>query len=304
MTALNNLRILFATNFSDASFRTGRAIAQFGHRFRLDLTIAHVVRPGRASIATRRELCSFLAEADHFDSCRRTLIESDCPADSIAELTRNSSFDLVMAPASDRIGLSRRIVPSFRAKLMRLAEAPLWTIGPALDHFDFLAAMGTVACVIDFERDTDETLRLASAFSATVGARLRIIGIVPPVSEGDLVHPDHNPTPLGSAMAVKRIHASLKGISTPDVDVVIGSQWRHVARLLSDCQASVAFLCPSQALLPEWIPRLRSHVDRLPCPVICVDGAASRFNRWTFERDRDWFAELQTESEALLARVG
>lgn len=304
MTALKNLRILFATNFSDASFRTGRAIAQLGHRFRLDLTIAHVVRPGRASIAARRELSSFLAEADHFDSCRRTLIESDCPADSIAGLTRTGSFDLVMAPASDRIGLSRRIIPSFRAKLMRLAEAPLWTIGPALDHLDFHAAMDTVACVMDFERGADESLRLASAFSASVGARLRIIGIVPPVSEGDLIHPDDNPTPLAAATAVERIHAALQGISTPDVDVVIGSQWRHVARLLSDSQASVAFLCPSQALIPEWIPRLRSHVDRLPCPAICVDGAASRFDRWTFERDRDWFAELQTETETVLARVG
>lgn len=304
MTALKNLRILFATNFSDASFRTGRAIAQFGHRFRLDLTIAHVVRSGRASIAARRELSSFLAEADHFDSCRRTLIESDSPADSIAELTRTGSFDLVMAPASDRIGLSRRIIPSFRAKLMRLAEAPLWTIGPALDHLDFQADMDTVACVMDFGHGADETLRLASAFSASAGARLRIIGIVPPVSEGDLVHPDDKPTPLGAAMAVKHILAALQGISTPDVDVVIGSQWRHVARLLRDCQASVAFLCPSQALIPEWIPRLRSHVDRLPCPVICVDGAASRFNRWTFERERDWLAELQPKSETLLARVG
>lgn len=283
MHCTTDLRILFPTSFSDSCFRTARAIAQLADTCRINLTIAHVVKTGTGDARTRRELDSFMAEADHYDSCQRVLAESDDAIQSIAAMCESGRFDLIVAPASDRLGLHSLFTTSFRARLMKRCKTPLWTMGACLDSANFKTGIRTIACVVDFGFDSPKYLPLVTAFAERLGARLRIVTVLPEISEGTLARSLNPAAPLTPEMAVKQIHGTFDRRTCPEVSVAVGETGSELPRLLRECDAQLAFLGRGQALRYAWLPRLARHLDRMPCPVICVDGAAEAFHEWSFQ---------------------
>lgn len=277
------LKILFATNFSDSCFQTGRSIAQLADTCHVSLTIAHVAGIGGATPQKHRELNSFLAEADHFDHCRRLLIETEDPASSIARLCREEHFDLVLAPASDRFGLKRLFTTSSRAQILRYCPAPLWTFGAALDMRGMKQTIRTVACVADLNRPDERFLGLASAFASRYGAYFQVLHVIPPVEENTLAHTISSNAPLMPEVARERIRSLFAGNVFPEVDVAIGEPGRELPRMLRKCDADVVFIGPGQALNGMFQRKLAGYLDRLPCPAICVDGASAKFHRWSFQ---------------------
>ena len=99
------LRVLFPTNFSDPCRQTGRAIAQLAAVSRLDVTLLHVIPVGGNRDRARQQLGLFLTEANDYDTCRRLVISAEQPATAVSELCRQRRFDVVMTPASDRLGM-------------------------------------------------------------------------------------------------------------------------------------------------------------------------------------------------------
>jgi hypothetical protein len=284
MHSTTDLRILFPTSFSDACFRTTRAIAQLAESCTVSLTVAHVVQPGADTLKKRRELDSFMGEADHYDECRRILIESNDPAEAIAELTRKNCFDMILAPASDRLGLHSLFKPSLRAKLLKQCTAPVWTAGSCLDHRPMKQRIQTIACLVDFEGQGNAHLPLAAAFAARVGARMRLVHVIPPVGEETLARAIDSDAPLMPEVAISRLRAAFTGRPYPEIDVAIGDPARELPRLLDRCEADLAFVGPGQALCGAFFCRLAPFIKRLPCPVICVDGGSCGFSRWTFQQ--------------------
>ena len=283
MQNVPDMRILFPTSFSDACFRTSRAIAQLADICRINLTIAHVAKPGTLTIRTRRELDSFMAEADHYDHCRRVLIESDDPVEAIGDLCDREDFDLILAPLSDRLGLQRLFTSSTRAKLLKRCKAPLWTAGHCLDRLAFKPAVQTVACVLDFDSTSDTHLRLAASLSWKTGARMRIVTVIEPTHEGTLARSFHSRAPLMPEVAMEQIRSAFAGRPCPEVDVATGETSLHIPRLLRRGEADIAFVGPGHALAGMRASRLASHLDRIPCPVGCVDGASAKFSGWSFQ---------------------
>jgi nucleotide-binding universal stress UspA family protein len=279
-----DLRILFPTSFSDACFRTSRAIAQLADRRRVSLTIAHVARPGSLTIGTHRDLDSFMAEADHYDNCRRILVESDDPVDAIGDLCDREAFDFVMVPSSDRLGLQKFISPSFRAKLLKRCKTPVWTAGNCLDRFNFKPAIQSVACVLDFDCPSDAHLRLAASFAWHMGATMQIVTVLAPTDEGTLARCLYSRGPLMPEVAVEKIRSAFAGRVCPEIEVAVGETSAELPRLLKRCDADLAFVGLGQALSGVWRPRLAACLDRLPCPVVCVDGASSSFEGWNFQQ--------------------
>jgi nucleotide-binding universal stress UspA family protein len=278
-----DLRILFPTSFSDACFRSSRAIAQLADICRIHLTIAHVAKPGDLNIRTRRELDSFMAEADHYENCRRVLVEADDAVDAIGDFCDRESFDLLIAPASDRLGLHRFFTSSFRARLLNRCKAPVWTVGNCLDRMAFKPTMQTVACVLDFDCPTDAHLRLAASLAWRTGAKIRIVTVIEPTDEGTLARAFRSRAPLMPEVAMEQIRSAFAGRACPEVDIAIGDASRELPRMLSRCDADLCFVGPGQALNGVWASRLASHLDRFPCPVVCVDGASADFEGWKFQ---------------------
>jgi len=285
MSTSKELRILFPTSFSDACFRTIRAVAQLADSCEVKLTIAHVAKEGCPSFAkTRDELQSFFAEASHYGFCRRVLLQGD-PVREIAELARRSHFDLVMTPASDRIGFPALLRSSFRARLLRECPTPLWTIGSSLDRVEFRRQIRTVACLIDFESPNLRYARLAEAFASRIGARFRILHVIQPVDEGTLKQFCFSETPLHPDVAIERIRTMMRSTPAgPEIDIAVGGKRRALRQLLESVNADLMFAGPGQAMgYSPFSSQLQSYLNRLPCPVVCLDGAASNFGRWSFE---------------------
>jgi nucleotide-binding universal stress UspA family protein len=278
-----DLRILFPTSYSDACFRTARALAQLADTCRVHLTIAHVAESGETAIQTRRELHSFLAEADHYDRCHRVLLNSDDPATALNELSSSERFDLIMAPASDRLGLHSLFAPSLRARLLKQSTVPLWTAGRCLDRRSFQQPIRTVACLIDFDADTQNYIAAVVAFAARYQARVRVLHVLPSIDEGTLARSAGSDAPLMPEPAIRKILSAFEACPSPEVDVAIGQQAPELRRMLSRCDADLLFVGPGQALRGMWRPKLASYLDRLPCPVICMDGGSASFSRWSFQ---------------------
>ena len=295
MQNIPEMRILFPTSFSDACFRSSRAIAQLADVCRINLTIAHVAKPGALTIKTRRELDSFMAEADHYDHCRRVLIEADDTVAAIGDFCDRETFDLVVAPASDRLGLQKFFTSSTRARLLKRCNAPLWTAGQCLDRVVLKPTLQTVACVLDFDCPTDNHLRLAASLAWKTGAKMRIVTVIEPTNEGTLARSFHSRAPLMPEVAMEQIRSAFAGRACPEIDVAIGSPSRELPRMISRCDADITIVGQGQALAGMWTSRLATHVDRLPCPVVCVDGASAQFGGWNFQT-----GSASVESRAVL----
>lgn len=281
----SDIRILFATSFSDSCFRTSRALAQLADRLRMDLTLVHITPPGAIDLQKRRELNSFLAEVDHFDFCRRMMVESNDAPGAICELAQPVLYDLVVAPSSDRLGLQQLFTTSFRARVLESCKVPLWTAGRWLDKGPSKASLQTIACVVDFDQFESHHVRVAASLAWRIGADLRVVAVVPPVHEGMLAQAMLSDAPLTPKMGVHRLESKLSSVRGLKFDVALGAPGEGVVRLLRRCEADLAFFGKGQVLRRGMRSSLVGYLDELPCPAICLDGAAADFSTWTFERE-------------------
>lgn len=287
MNHQTDLRILFPTSFSDACFQVVPALAQLADVCGIDLTIAHVKNRNTSWSQARRELDSFFPEADHYAACQRLLLDGD-PLEEIQLLAEQERFDIIMSPASDRIGFSRIFKRSFRGALLRRASVPLWTIGPALDRARFRHPLKTVGCLIDFETSDTSYLHRVQSFASRFNLRVRPIHLINPVDESTLARVCHSDIPLNPNVAANRIRSFFPNESLiSGVEVVVGDSNRKLPKLLNEGGVDLLFVGAGQSLRSMFLAsRLQPYLHRLPCPVICMDGAASRFAAWSFEQSK------------------
>ena len=278
---MSELNILFATNFSDSCFRAIRAIAQMADAFDVRLTVAHA---NQTSSPRQRDLHSFFAEADHYNQCRRVSLTGS-PAAAISAYTQEQKFDLVISPGSDRIGLPRPFHRSIRADLLRSGAAPVWTTSRGLEAADFRRPIRTVAVALDGFDDALQHLHLAAAFSERIGARLRLLTVVPEISEGTLITQARAPQPLNPRRATARIEEMLSGWHRlPAIDVAVGPPPREIPRMAARCDADLLFLSEAQSTSGLFIPGISRTVNHSPCAVICVPTALSSKFQWSFQK--------------------
>lgn len=292
MRDLPELRVLFPTNFSDACLRAGRAIAQLAERCLLQITIVHVMKPGGKVRRAQSELLSFLAETDDYCHNERMLLESGDPVAAVTELCRQGHVDLVMAPSSGRQGVQGLLGRSFRAQLLGQCAVPLWTAGGQVSAATLGHPLRTVACLVDFDDAPAGFLRLAAAFAERFQARLRVLSVVPSIDDGTLGSVLTSDAPLLPEHAVTRIQDMLAGQAGLDIDIAVGSRAHGLRRLLTRGPADLLFVGPRRASGGSWLPGFARDLDRLRCPVVCIDGAAARFPGWSFQAHADRRAVL------------
>lgn len=283
MQPTHELKILFATRFTAECVETGRTIARLANSCQIGLTIAHVVGTGEATTGKRRQMDTFLAGEPLFEDARRLLIESEDPVVALSHLCEEERFDLVLAPAAHGFRLSRLFGASTRARLLGACPAPLWTAGPAAIRNARTGSLRTVACVVDLDEPNDRFLGLVSAFASRYEAKLQVLHVIPPVDEGTLAQAVTSSAPLMPEVAMDRIRDLFAGNAFPSIDVAIGETAKELPKMLERCDADLLFAGPGQALRGVFRKKLAPHIDKLACPVVCVDGAASGFRRWSFQ---------------------
>lgn len=275
------LKVLFATKFTSNCFSAIRAVAQLANTFRVSVTIARV---DSADAPPNRALRSFFAEADHYESCRRVQLHGD-PVQAIAELARNGAYDLVLAPRSSHRGIPRPLHRSKRATLLKCGNVPVWTGAQWLESADFMRPYRTIAVAIDGRSDALQHVRLAASFAARVGANLRLLTVVPTISEGTLVSSGIAPEPLSADVAVDRMRELLGGWSQmPTVDVAVGAPEKEIPRMAGRCGADLLFLADSQCFAGLFSRHISRTIDDAPCGVVAVPASISPDFSWTFTR--------------------
>lgn len=275
------LHLLCPTGFSAAGRHVGRPIAQLAEVCPVSLTIVHVLRPGTRDLRTRLELDSFLAR-ERFEHCERVLVEADDAPAAIAGLCDRTHYDLVMAPASGRGGMSRVLSRSFRRRMLERCAVPLWTAGSCLPVSRFQRRIRTVSCLVDFDDDPCALVSLASTFAARFAARLHAVTVVPPIDDGTLGEVITSDRPLLPECARERVEALFAGQAAPAIEVVSGHGRGALDVALTRGEADLLFVGARQAGAGGWRPGFSRTLDALPCPVVCLGRTSGTFPGWSF----------------------
>ena len=163
-----------------------------------------------------------------------------------------------------------------------------------MEAADFRPPIRTVAVALDGWDSNLRHLNLAASFAERIGARLRILTVIPSVSEGTLAAQAVMPQPLHPVRARARIEQLLSHWHrTPEVDLAVGSPTREIPRMAAACGADLLFLSESQSVTGTFVPGISRTVNHSPCPVICAPAALSSHFQWSF----------QTPAAALLEAV-
>lgn len=282
------LDILFLTNFSDFCFRTIPSIAQMYDELPVRLTIMHAYDPAATTARQATEaLQSFFPEADRYRSCRRVAV----PGKLVHAIQRHLEIwpvSLVVAPASDSIGIPRIGERSMRARLLDGCELPLWTMGRGIQRTRLARPVRNVACWLDFYADHHPQLPYAIELARSVGATLHLLRGLPAIDEGQMMPPGHPDKALNPAGAAEEMARLCKGAPVPvEIHVLPDDRRASIARLLTACDADIVFLRHEEGALSRWLKvglRLRLG-DTVPCPAIYV-GDKSGIPVWNLEAVR------------------
>jgi hypothetical protein len=286
------LDILFLVNFSDYCFRSIPAIAEMAGTVNVRLTLMHVYEaPANDGNRTamkqaQARLQSFFPEADRYAACQRITVEGTV-WDAVRRHRQMWPVSLIVAPASDNIGIPRLGSRSKRGRLIRESGVPVWTIGRRIQMANLNRPVRNVACWVDFDEFQTGHLAYAVEYAAKFNATLHLLHAIPPVDESWLTITKTRPGRMLHPTLAKEHIVSLfeKAPIQPEVHVGTGGGASTIAHMLRACDADVVFLADEPSSLTEWLGAGLGLGDRLRCPAIYA-GAASEVPLWNLEPHR------------------
>jgi hypothetical protein len=261
------LEVVFLTNFNDYCYRSIPALAQLADDFAMRLTIAYSSNCNPRSIDDMKKLEAFFPEADSYARCRRLLMTGDL-VDAVNRLAITQPVDLLIAPAADPLGFPRIGHRSLRAKLLREARIPLWSIGRRTKPAKLRSTPRHVGCWVDFHRGWTSPIGFAREYARATGADLHILHALPEIHEGRLA-PDEQP--LFEDSVVEAVTKAI-GPSPVPMHFHIAESDRKSSRtkLIETSGADIVFVADLKPLLPDWIAPKPRLLDECVCPVVHV----------------------------------
>lgn len=148
-------RILFPTDFSDASDAAGRTAVALARQYDAELTMVYVVppvtdpSPSEGIGALAAELAPRLAV--------KTEVLSGIPARKIAEYARRQGIDLIVMGSHGRGGLSRVLLGSVAEGVVRRGPCPVLVVpaAPAESPSDAEPTEEAARCIVCLGPATD-----------------------------------------------------------------------------------------------------------------------------------------------------
>jgi nucleotide-binding universal stress UspA family protein len=186
-------KILFASNFTEASAAALPYAAAFARRFNAQIHVIHVIAPDEYAHIEPARLEATLRQmkADTAERIRKLLAASrfsDIPChifiehgdvtETIATRAREQGIDLIVAGSQGRRGVQKLLSPSTDEAIARQVGCPVLLIGPGVtarpeDEMN----MRRILLATDFERHSATVMNYAYALAAAYNAPLYILHV-------------------------------------------------------------------------------------------------------------------------------
>jgi nucleotide-binding universal stress UspA family protein len=188
-------KIIFATDFSDASRVPLPAVAALARRFRAELIVTNVwselppsmVVPEAAPLVIARavdlaqEGMRHVVNADVLaDLDLRTEIREGDPVEQIVALAAAEKADLIVCGTHGRRGFKHFLLGSVAEGLIRQARCPVLTVGPHVDQrFADPHALANILVPTDMSADSKAVVPYVMALAAEFHARVHFLHVLP-----------------------------------------------------------------------------------------------------------------------------
>ncbi|HEY6340292.1 MAG TPA: universal stress protein [Bryobacteraceae bacterium] len=270
--------LVFPFDFSSQGFLAAPFVRAFAERCGARITLLAVIAPAWDASEVRRIEADFRSRLDaalttEFDGLpvERRIVFGD-PGLKIAEFADTNAADLIMMPTHG-LGVFRSLlIGSVTAKVLHDAKTPVWTAAHAEEqHSRNLPA--TVLCAIDGTSGAGELLQWAAGFTQSIGAGLKLLHVVPPIS-------DWLSLPGEREIQEKLREAARSELGDVQQTAAIESPLRIAVGRIPEAIAEEArrenadLIVIGRGAAHSSLGRLRTHtygvIQKSPCPVISV----------------------------------
>jgi nucleotide-binding universal stress UspA family protein len=194
------------------------------------------------------------------------------PALKMTEFAHNNAVDLIMIPTHG-CGLFRSLlIGSVTAKVLHDANCPVWTATHAEEQRSPHVPK-TILCAVDGTPKTPALLQWAAEFSRQMGATLKLLHVVPPITDWASLPGERELQEEVREEARAKIDELKRsvGMELP-VRVTVGPIVDTVAEEAREEQADLILI--GRGSLQASMGRLRTHaygiIQKAPCPVLSV----------------------------------
>src|SRR5215510_9211114 len=187
-------KILFATDFSEASRHAQRYAIALARLFDSRLFALHVESPA-GSLMPYGEVSPYLKEkmrevSDHqMRALQESLniegipfaciLEQGDIKERISEIIRQYSIDLVVLGTHGRQGMSRTLLGSTAESVFRSINVPVLTVGPHSDPFNPRQPIGHIVYATDFSADSEAAAPHALSLAGEFHTGLTVLHAIP-----------------------------------------------------------------------------------------------------------------------------
>ena len=188
-------KLLYATDFSEASRKALPIVAAIARKFDSELFIANVWYPlsysmGRPDAPAALEAEQFedaVACTREFSKCAElaglnttVVVEQGEVEEEIARVVQQRGVDLVVVGTHGRTGWKRLLMGSVSESLFRKLTCPVLTVGPALsERFSREFALKRLLFPVDFSEESRSVFPFIASLASQHGCELVLVHVLP-----------------------------------------------------------------------------------------------------------------------------
>lgn len=194
--AIDLKRILYATDFSQASRAALPVVAAVARHYGSRLFAAHVWTPSpypmmapevatvldrRQQRAAEEELETLLKAPELQGVPAQALVRHGAPVEQLQRIVKEQHIDLAVASTHGETGFRHRVLGSVAEELVRALTCPVLTVGPHLaKRFEHQNEIHSILFPTDFSEESLSVFPYLASVAHEYRSRLTILHVLPP----------------------------------------------------------------------------------------------------------------------------
>lgn len=199
--AIEIKRILWATDFSEASTAALPVVAAIANRYGSRVFAAHVCAPGVypmvapqvISVLDRKQERETKADMEKLLQLPQlqkmeveALVRSGEVAEQLEHLVKQKNISLVVAGTHGLTGFKHRVLGSVAEELVRGLSCPVLTVGPRIaKRFETAAGIDNIVFPTDFSEESLSVFPYLASLANEYRSRITVLHILPPETAGN-----------------------------------------------------------------------------------------------------------------------